>query len=426
MVYNVFDFGAVGDGLVKDTTAIQNAIDTCSTEGGGRVLLQRGTFLTGTLFMKSNVELHIDINAALLGSDDINDYSSQTHKQLYRNESHMDKCLIYSCDVQNIAFSGRGTINGQGEKFKQLPDEETIRQRPMLLRYLNCSNIRFSGLKLRNPASWTNAFICCSDIWVDGLDIKSRVNWNGDGLDFDCCENVFVSNCKLDCSDDCICLQNSETSRKCKNIVISNCIMRSKWAGMRIGLLSCGDIENVTVTNCVFKDVECSALKIQSAEGAAIRDMTFGNLVMENVQRPLFITLNYFRERVDMPLEVPQTGNVSNLRFNNIRACGMPESITAIRSCMIIDGLPGHYIDNISLTDIHYTAVGGGSYQDARRTDIPHHMGKRAECFNYEGSLPAYGLYARHVKGLTLDNVCIDVMKPDTRSIVYTEDCSNI
>ena len=424
MQYNVYDFGAIGDGYAKDTQAIQKAIDVCSAQGGGRVLLSGGNFLTGTLFMKSNVELHIDVNAFLSGSSDINDYSLDTHKQLYRNESHMDRCLIYSFNIENIALTGRGTINGQGEKFHALPVEGGQPQRPMLLRYVNCKNIRMEGLRLRNPASWTNAFIGCQDIWADGLDIKSRANWNGDGLDFDCCENVFVSNCKLDCSDDCICLQNSEVGKKCKNIMITNTLMRSKWAGMRIGLLSCGDIENVTVTNCVFQDVECSALKIQSAEGGIIKDMVFGNLVMENVQRPLFITLNEFRERVDMPEKVPQTGSVMNLRFQHIQAYGMPHSSTALRSCMIIDGVPGKYIENIFLSDIHYTAVGGGSILDAQRTEIPNHMGKRAECFNYGGPLPAYGLYARYVKGLSLSNVHIDTMLRDERPMVYKEDCS--
>jgi len=297
MEYDVCKFGAVGDGVTMDTEAIQKAVDICGNEGGGRVLLQKGVFLTGTLFMKSNVDLHIDINATLLGSSDVNDYSSDTYKQLYRNETHMDKCLIYSHNIENISLTGRGTIHGQGENFPQTLSDGTQLPRPMMLRYLNCSNIHLSGLKLRNPASWTNAFICCKDIWVDGVDIHSRANYNGDGLDFDCCENVFVSNCKLDCSDDCICLQNSETDRKCKNIVVSNTLMKSKWAGMRIGLLSCGDIENVTVTNCIFKDVDCSALKIQSAEGGIIKDMVFSNLVMANVQRPFFITLNQFRER---------------------------------------------------------------------------------------------------------------------------------
>jgi polygalacturonase len=416
MDYDVYQFGAIGDGKTKDTNAIQKTIDICSQQGGGRVILLKGVFLTGTLFMKSDVELHIDVNAILLGSSDIFDYSANTHKQLYRNESNLDRCLIFSCNADNIAFTGRGMIYGQGEKFT------TSGPRPFMLRYLNCRNIRLSGLKLHNPAAWTNAFICCNDIWVDGIDILSRCNLNGDGLDFDCCQNVFVSNCKLDCSDDCICLQNSETDKKCKNIVVTNTIMCSQWAGMRIGLLSCGDIENVTVSNCIFRDIHCSGLKIQSAEGSILQNMVFSNLIMENVQRPLFITLNHYRERVDMPEEISQTSRLQNMTFDNIRATGKPDDEKSLRSCMIIDGLPGYRIENISLSNISYVAVGGGSSDDAARTDIPHHYEKRAECYNYNGSLPAYGLYARHIKGLKLQNVQIDTKKPDKRPMIYFDD----
>lgn len=417
-------FGAIGDGATKDTKAIQSAIDTCHDAGGGTVVLAGGVFLTGTLFMKSHVELQVDITATLLGSNDIEDYSDHTHKQLYRNEAHMDRCLVYANGCHNISFSGKGIIHGQGEKFPEKMPDHSYGQRPMLMRYLNCNNIRLKDLKFRNPASWTNAFINCQDIWVDGIDILSRANCNGDGLDFDSCQNVFISNCKLDCSDDCICLQNSFADNTCKNIMVSNTLLCSKWAGMRIGLLSCGTIENVTVTNCIFKDIECSGLKIQSAEGGILQNMVFSNLVMENVQRPLFLTLNHFRERVDLPEEVPQTGKLRNLNFENIQASGRPDSPDSLQSCIIMDGLPGHYIENIGLSNIRYLAAGGGSDADAQRTDIPHHERKRAESFNYEGSLPAYGIYARYVNGLKIFNVQIDTLNEDQRLCIFKDDCN--
>lgn len=422
MDYNVREFGAVGDGITKDTEAIQKAIDVCSQKGG-RVVLSEGTFLTGTLFMKSNVDLHLEVNAALVGSSDISDYSLNTYKQLYRDESYMDRCLIFSYNAENISFTGRGSIRGQGDLFKESSENGEKAQRPMLLRYLNCRNIRLYGLKLYDPASWTNAFICCSEIWVDGIHIHSRANLNGDGLDFDCCQKVMISNCILDCSDDCICLQNSVEGKKCSDIVISNILMYSRWAGIRIGPLSCGDIENVTVTNCIFKDIECSAIKIQSAEGGSFKNMIFSNLVMENVQRPLFLTLNQFRFNVDMVDKALKSGELKNIAFNNIQAIGRPDSPLYLRGCMIIDGLPGYRLENISLSNIRYKAVGGGGKEDAERTGIPHHDGKRAECCNYNGSLPAYGLYARHVKGLRLDNIYIDKMEADERIMVYKEDC---
>lgn len=153
----------------------------------------------------------------------------------------------------------------------------------MMFRYLECENITLEQIHLEVPALWTNAFIGCTNIKVDKVDIHSRANKNGDGLDFYGCNKVFVSNCNFDCSDDCICLQNSYTDKKCRNIVIENCVMSSQWAGIRIGLLSCGVIENLTLTNYIFENINCSAIKIQSAEGAEVRQMVFHNLIMNNV-----------------------------------------------------------------------------------------------------------------------------------------------
>lgn len=423
MDFNVREFGALGDGQTKDTVAIQCAIDTCNKRGGGRVIFEPGEYLIGTIYLRSYVELFLDVNAKLLGSPDIHDYAENTYRQLYAGEAHMDRCLIFACGVEDIAISGRGEVNGQGGVFPSQNEDGSFGSRPMLFRYVDCQNIRVSGVKLRDPAAWTNAFIRCKDIWVDGIDIRSRANWNGDGLDFDGCQNVFISNCKFDCSDDCICLQSSRTGISCRNLVIQNCVMKSKWAGIRIGLLNRGDIEQVTVTNCCFEDIECSALKIQSTEGGTIRNLVFNNLVMENVQRPLFVTLNHFRMGVESPLEIPQTSRIQNLQFNNIRATGRPSSPIFGRSCIILDGLANHYIENITLSNVRYTAVGRGSLENAQRTEVPDLLNKRPECFQYEGAMPAYGIFARHILGLELNGVQIDTLEPDVRPMMVTEDC---
>ena len=141
-------------------------------------------------------------------------------------------------------------LTGKGRRSHFPNADDPQKNRPMMLRFLNCSNIRMRDLTLANPASWTSAWLYCSDIAVNGLTIHSRANGNGDGLDFDGCTDVRVSQCAFDTSDDSICLQTSRPDCPCRDIVISNCTFTSKWAGIRIGLLSRGDFENVTVTNC--------------------------------------------------------------------------------------------------------------------------------------------------------------------------------
>ena len=290
-LYDIQGFGAVGDGVAVSTRAIQQAIDVCSSKGGGRVLVHNGRYVTGTIYLKDNVTLYVTEGAALWGSTNIDDYATDTHKNMYRGEPHMDRCLIFARDANNIGLEGKGMIDGRGHR-RHFPNKgDKDHHRPMLMRFLNCTGITLRDSALRNPAAWTSAWLYCADIVVDGISIHSRANGNGDGLDFDGCRRVRVSNSSFDTSDDSICLQASRADMPCKDIVISNCVFSSRWAGLRIGLLSLGDFENVAVTNCVFRDIQDSGLKIQMCEGGEMKNMLFANLVMKDVPRLIFMTL---------------------------------------------------------------------------------------------------------------------------------------
>ncbi len=402
MIYNIFEYGAIGDSIADDTDSLQQAIDKCSFEGGGTVLVDNGTFKVGTIYFKDNVTIEVGIRGKIVAQTQRNFYKDDTHHQMYTRETHMDKCLFFAQGCKNIGLTGKGEINGSGSEFKTF--------RPMLFRYVECENIRITDIKLRDPASWTNAFIGCKNIWVDGIDIRSRANRNGDGLDFDGCENVFVSNSKFDCSDDCICLQNSYCDRACKNVVVTNCIFSSKWAGLRIGLLSCGPIEYLTVNNCVFSDIDCSGLKIQAAEGSTVSHMTFSNLVMNNVQRPIFMTANKFREKANTDLDISSNSKVSDMIFSNIVSKSydknkqlLPESQP---SCIVLDAEGNNEICNIIIKDVTMQTYGK---QDSIYLDdyskIPTHQNIRGECKNYMANLPASALFARNIKNLTYSNL---------------------
>ena len=296
----------------------------------------------------------------------------------------------------------------------------------MMLRLVGCRGIRVRDVTLRNAAAWCTAFIGCSDIHIDGVTIENRVNFNGDGLDFDGCQDVFVSNCRIDTSDDSICLQTSEPDRPCQNIVISNCILSSHWAGMRFGLLSCGDIRDVTVSNCVFHDIVGSGLKIQMCEGAVLENMVFTNLVMRNVPRPIFCTFNSFRFRRDADAGLPPMQAFRNLRFSHIRAYAGPDSAESYKSFIAFVGLPSYDIENITLSDVHFTAPGGGTLAQGARRNVPELTGKRPEHREFGETLPSYGIYARHVKGLVLDNVTLDYVRPELRPAVICDDVEDL
>ena len=422
--YNVIDFGARGDGISKDTEAVQNAIDACNKNGGGRVLIPAGkTVLIGTIFLKDFVTLHIENGATLLGSPDIEDYAENTFRNQYKNEPHMDKCLIFARDAKSFAIEGYGTIDGNGH-----PRNFTNKTgRPMMIRFLDCQDIHIRDITLVNPAAWTSAWVYCDNIVVEGIAIRSRVNHNGDGLDFDGCTNVRVSNSSFDTSDDSICLQASDPAKPCKNITITNCTFTSKWAGMRIGLLSRGDFESVAVSNCTFNDIEDAGLKIQLNEGGEMKNMTFSNLVMKNVPRPVFMTFTQQRAYVGSPEGIyPPMKAMHNFIFSNIIA---DNSALDKDAAFFITGRPGHYIQNIIFRNVQFIVPGGGTEEDAARTDIKEYTlevlnGWWPE-FHLVGPLPGYGFYVRHVKGLTLDNVNIYRKGKDARKPVFLDDVSD-
>lgn len=422
--YNILDFGARADGKTIDTKAVQEAIDTCTINGGGIVIIPSGkTVVTGTLFLKNHVTLHIENGAVLKGSPKIGDYSDKTFKNMYKNEPHMNKCLIYAEGVESIAIDGYGVIDGNGytENFTAKIG------RPMLIRFKNCRDIHLRDVTLVNPAAWVSAWLYCSEIVVDGIRINSWVNKNGDGLDFDGCNNVRVSNCSFNTSDDSICLQASDPDIPCKNITISNCNFESKWAGMRIGLLSRGDFESITVTNCTFSNIKDSGLKIQLNEGGIMKNMTFSNLTMKNVPRPVFMTFCQQRACVEASEEMYPMQSMQNFIFSNII---VDNRELDKNSAFFITGLPGHNIDNLIFRDILFFVSGGGTREDFERKNLNEFTlevlnGWWPE-FSLVGTLPASGFFGRHIDGLFIDNFHLFLDKTDERPPVVLDDVENV
>jgi hypothetical protein len=268
-------------------------------------------------------------------------------------------------------------------------------------------------LTLQNPAAWTSAFLYCSDVRVDGINISSRASTNGDGLGFDGCQGVRVDNCRLNNGDDSICLQSSEPSRPVRNVTIANCIMTSRWAAIRIGLLSRGSIGDVVVSNCVFHDIEGEALKIQLAEGGRMENLLFSNIVMRNVARPVFLTFNSFPFRVDSPGEPPPMQWLRNVRFSDMQIEADQTAPDSRNSFFAVLGLPGHPIEGVTFHNISFTAPGGGAKEDAARRNVPELAGRRPERQPHGPALPSYGVYARHARNLTLSNMTLQTRERD-------------
>lgn len=424
--YNISDYGAINDSKTKNTMAIQKTIDVCTSSGGGTVMVDGGgTYVTGTIYLKDNVTLHVANGTTLQGSANYADYTTDTHKMMYTFSTHLDRCLIFAKEVKNISIEGYGTIDGNGYE-ENFPKGEG---RPVLIRLLECENIHFRNINLINPASWTTAILYCNNIEVSGINIHSRVNYNGDGLDFDGCTNVRVTNSNFDNSDDCICLQTSRPDKPCKNVVITNNVFCTQWGGIRIGLLSRANIESVTVSNCVFRDIKDSGLKIQLCEGGEMKNMTFSNLVMENVPRPIFMTFAPQRACVDIPEgEFDPLKRMHGFYFSNII---VDNSQLDKNSAIFLSGLPEHKIEDISIKDVRFIVSGGGTKDDAEKISSVKEftldvIEKHWPEFYLTGTLPSFGIYARHLDGLHLENINIHTVHRDERPAIIFDDVSNI
>ena len=427
---NISDCGAVGDGRTVNTKAIQKAIDECHATGGGRVMIANGDYVTGTLFLKSNVILQIEIGATLSGSTRIADYASNVFRNQYADKNKKEGCLIFAENAENIGLEGGGRIDGRGFRTNFPNPDDPKKDRPMLIRFLRCKNVSLQNLQLVHPASWTVAMIYCQRVNVQGVSISSRVNSNGDGLDFDGCEDVTINSCSFDTSDDAICLQSSIKESPCRYITISNCVVTSARAAIRIGMLSGGDFSDVTVNNCVFHDMGDAALKIQLNEGGRMETFSFSNIIMKEVVSAVLMTFNNHTVYVDGPPEPAPLQSMKNFTFSNFRVESKnPPKDGAkpmILPLILITGLPGHNIENLTFSNMQLIAPGGGTAADGAVRAIPELYRTRPEFTQFGKVVPAYGLYARHVRGLYLDQVALSTVTPDGRPAVVGDDVTEM
>ena len=276
--HDVTSYGAKGDGVVNDTAAIQKAIDAAGAAGGGVALLPRGTYLSGTIWLKDGVELHLCEGAVLKGSVDKKDYNdNECFPENFWNDSEewSGAHLVIAHKVRDVAITGKGVIDGNGSAFFGECDEDSrfpyykyglklhptdrkwFRPGHMVAMFLS-KNIRLEGVTLRNTPCWTAHFRCC-----DGLDIRNvkidadRTIANSDGFSIDCTRNVTVSGCTLRTGDDGFAIRAScrlhAADRPCENIRISDCDVWSCCYGVRFGIGS-GTVRNVIVENCRFHE----------------------------------------------------------------------------------------------------------------------------------------------------------------------------
>ncbi len=423
-VYNVRDFGAKGDRETLDTAAVQSAIDACTKNRGGIVLVPAGDFVVGTLELKSNVTLHLAAQGRLLGSGKSEHYKAGNGVP----PGNGNIVLISAANAENVTIEGRGTIDGQGAKFFTGKGDNTgpgqdssagYFQRPHLLVFYRCKNLLIRDVFLTASAYHCTRILESSYVRLDGVRIHNRVNKNNDGFHLVGNQYVNIVNCNVACQDDACALFGSN-----KFVTITNCSFSTRWSVFRFGG---GEAENITVSNCIIYDTFGCPIKMRCGAGNRIENVSFSNLILKNVTGPISIGLDSTSRRRSEQNATPARGIVRNIMFTGIQA-----TVTAhggqhadlpfkseyrpgeSKSCIVLNGVGEDYLENISFSNVHVTYEGGGTAEEAAVRDVPRKAGEYFEL----GVLPAYGMFARNVRGLTLADVRFEVSTPDLRPAV--------
>ncbi|KAA6329299.1 Exo-poly-alpha-D-galacturonosidase [termite gut metagenome] len=455
--YNVMDYGAVSNGIMMNTEAIQKAINECHQNGGGKVVIPKGTFLSGTLYMKDNVNLHIEAGAILKGSFSFDDYPDNPVKYVnsfsYPNGKLFEnKALIFGEGVSNIAITGQGVIDGSGDSPSfQLGNDSNpeSRKRPCMLLFIDCKNIRVYDLHLRNSAYWLQNYLGCDSLHLKCLTIYNHTNFNQDATDIDA-DNVLIEDCIIDADDDGICLKSHNADHIVENITVRNCTISTNCNAVKFGTKSEGGFKNISVSNCIIKKASEDHLRkwqenlefielpttvltgfaLESVDGGIIENINISDIQMQDVQTPIFVIMgrrnigqagnpDFYKAREKALDSTLRAGSVSNLTFRNITAKShskMTSSITAAE---------GYYVENVILENVKISTMGYGTREDAT-IPLREYNGSYPENRMYGFAYPSSGFFFRHVKNLTLNTIDLEVRNEDYRPAIIFDDVHDV
>lgn len=410
---------------------IQQALDDCSAAGGGRVILGPGSYRCGTLFLRDNVTLHLEAGAGILGSPRLEDYPEPETSFVDAVGDIRGRALILGERVQNVGLTGDGVIDGNGGAFLQGMAEHP--RRPFLVRLVHAKGVTLSGLTLRASAAWTVHLLDCEDALVERVCIDSRVNENNDGIDIDSSRRVTVRHCKIFTDDDAVCLKATRRE-PCEDILVHDCELSTECGALKLGTESYGDMRRVTMRDIHIRYAATCAIKILTSDGAIIEDVKLSSIRADRTTGPIFMRLGA-RGRTYAAEDSPKpAGALRRISISGFHATVFqPEDPSlqhftkalippAAFSGIVITGIPGHPIEEISLEDCAISFVGGFA-GDPATLHPPEDEAMYPEHF-YFGVLPASCAYLRHVNRVVFENVALALQTPDPRPRIVCEDVS--
>ncbi|MDP3445879.1 MAG: glycoside hydrolase family 28 protein [Ignavibacteria bacterium] len=464
---SITSFGAKADGETNNAAAIQSAIDKANANGGGRVIIPAGNFASGSIKLKSNVELHLELGARLLGSTKLKDYGDPDA------EGH---ALVAAINQKNISITGKGVIDGQAPELikdlflmlqaGEISDKQWLYKRPTeycrpkLVELVGCKDVKVTNVKLINSAEWVFNLLRCENVVIDRIHVESTAYWNNDGIDISDSKNVKVTNCFVNAADDGICLKSERAGDMCENIYIADCTIRSSASAFKIGTASHGGFKNIIVRNLTIYDTYRSAIAIESVDGGQLENIDIQNVTAKNTGNAIFLRLGHRNKtkpigtlkgiriadlKAEVPLRKPDLGypfegppDYLRFRYNTSSKnrpdlgypfIGQPTFPYNLIPSSIV-GVPGGYIEDVTLENIEIVFEGHGNKDVAfieldSLHKVPEKISDYPE-FSMFGELPAWGIYVRHAKDLKFKNVKLSYKEFDFRPALVFDDAKNI
>ena len=436
--FNVKDYGAKGDGQTIDTKAIDAAIDAASEAGGGTVFFPAGRYLSFTLHLKSFVTLNLG-NGAVLEAADVEKYGfgydpAEPNKwDMFQDfgHSHWRNSLIYGENLNNIAITGFGLIDGNGltRSGRKTPG---LADKAIALKL--CRNVLIRDVSILMGGHFAILATGVDNMTIDNL----KVDTNRDAFDVDCCRHVRISNCSVNSPwDDAICLKSSYGlgyARATEDVTITNCSVsgfdRKTFLNgtyikdeanmvpdkgvvtgrIKFGTESNGGFKNITVTNCTFEF--CRGLALETVDGGILEDVTVDNIVMKDIQNaPFFLRLGArMRGPEGTPIGALRRINISNVVIYSENP----------QFCSMIMGIPGHPVEDIKMSNI-LIRIKGGAPREQAEVEVPE-LEKGYPDPQEFGELPAYGFFIRHAKNIELNHVEMKLENDDYRPAIIMDD----
>jgi polygalacturonase len=444
--FNIIDYGAKADGKTVNTKAIQNAIDDAAINGG-KVIIPAGKFVTGVIYLKSNVELHFESNAFLLATTRRIDYGPKKAS-----------ALIVANKANHISLTGYGTIDGQADSLlkdlyamikngtikdkewqtyndwhQMRPEEDN---RPKLIHFTDCNDITLKYITIKDGLDWIQDYTNCTNMTIDSIKVISNAFLNNDGIDLVDCKNVRLTNSFFNVADDGICLKSSDPKGACEKIYIANCKIRSSASAFKIGTASFGGFKNIQVRDIEVYDTYRSAIAIESVDGGEIEGIDIRNVNAKNTGNALFIRLGKRQKNIpagklagiyiaNVNVQIPTTKPDAGYTME-----GPPSLFAHNIFPASISGIPGSPVKNITLNNINITYGGGATKKVAffpldSLSIIPEKIADYPE-FSMFGELPAWGFYVRHAEGIKMENIHIMYQAADFRAACIFDDVAGL